>query len=195
MGTFARILLNASTTLLLLLSLALLSLWARSYFRYDSIIRSRTDDSPLEFHTRTFGLDSCWDSLTFRIQVTDVRYVRPELLPTEPPPLRTATSWSHASFFPYQPLRAAQPFAWKRDVTTGPGLRRATIYFVMPSWAMFGLIALPTLALARNWRTRRRAARLDRSKCRACGYDLRATPDRCPECGKTAAGTVAEIAA
>ena len=51
----------------------------------------------------------------------------------------------------------------------------------VPYWALVLVFsALPTIALLRLvQRSRRSRAGL----CPACGYDLRATPDRCPECG------------
>ena len=50
-----------------------------------------------------------------------------------------------------------------------------------PTWALAVVFAaLPAGRVVRwGWRRRRRRAGL----CAACGYDLRATPERCPECG------------
>ena len=51
----------------------------------------------------------------------------------------------------------------------------------IPMWAVALALAVPPALAARRWRRDRRLA--SAGLCPRCGYDLRATPERCPECG------------
>jgi hypothetical protein len=75
-------------------------------------------------------------------------------------------------------------FAWT-TLTEGDGqsyhwdARVARVPYWLPT-AIFVCLAVPCgKRLRRRWCFRR----VPQGSCRACGYDLRATPDRCPECG------------
>lgn len=65
---------------------------------------------------------------------------------------------------------------------------------VLPLWPLLVPVTLITLVLLR--REARRARRVRAGCCANCGYDLRASHDRCPECGRRArsSGTDAEMA-
>jgi hypothetical protein len=55
-------------------------------------------------------------------------------------------------------------------------------FWIAPGWVL--LVLLGTAALCpRIWVSQRRRERDAGQLCRNCGYDLRATPERCPECG------------
>ena len=65
------------------------------------------------------------------------------------------------------------------DEDRADGILRIVMF---PQWLVAGLCGLlPAVRLARR---RRRTLRRRGGLCPACGYDLRATPGRCPECGK-----------
>src|SRR4051794_9429315 len=61
-------------------------------------------------------------------------------------------------------------------------------WVTVPHWS----VALPLAILPLIWSKRlvrgvRQRRRGTHNRCLACGYDLRATPERCPECGATPA--------
>ena len=75
----------------------------------------------------------------------------------------------------------------KRFLGFGTGVIRPELadrYVNIPHWFVASASGVTGILLTRSWHRRRR--RHVAGRCRTCGYDLRATPDRCPECGTAA---------
>lgn len=73
------------------------------------------------------------------------------------------------------------------NMTAGPSssapiLGRFAEVRIAAEWPLLLALALVSLCMARAVKARRNAA--DRRLCPHCGYDLRASFDRCPECGE-----------
>jgi hypothetical protein len=76
---------------------------------------------------------------------------------------------------------ANQTRVWGFAIGSGTNQAGATIVFAVPLWFLTMLSAIP---LGSFYLIRRRLRRISRlGLCPNCGYDLRATPERCPECG------------
>jgi hypothetical protein len=82
--------------------------------------------------------------------------------------------------------REVPPFRWFRFAHARPNnlgpKKTLDIYQVrIPSWFPCLLTAIPPALWLR--RTHRKYKRAKSGLCPTCGYDLRASQDRCPECG------------
>jgi hypothetical protein len=167
-----RRLFTVLSALSLLLCVAVVALWVRSYWEgYGLYYATRRPPAPV----MTWGYAARGGLWVGRMEAD---YRRPgwtfERFPSPP-----AVSYSNE--FP-------------------PGLRLGFGYIprTVPQ-SMYGIVVplwFPSLAAAAApaWyaigvlRRRRRRLRQSKSLCPTCGYDLRATPGRCPECGTVPAG-------
>ena len=62
-----------------------------------------------------------------------------------------------------------------------PGTPPDAWSYATPCWIPAAAFAVAPLIALRRWTHARRRSR--HGLCRRCGYDLRASPGRCPECG------------
>jgi hypothetical protein len=80
----------------------------------------------------------------------------------------------------------------KRNSTFNPSHMSAQL--LAPHWLLFLVFTALSIALCLPDIRRRKDSRKKAGHCKSCGYDLRASPDRCPECGSAAIGNEKRIA-
>jgi hypothetical protein len=169
-----RILFNVATVLSLVLCAVTVALWVRSYGSSHLVI-CRTNAGSYSFISergegcarwietiqRTPLEHAKWS--TYRAVVIDgTHYVPPQS--TE---RRMGGFWIEQGRMPH-PYPGEPAYAYAA--------------LVIPYWSLVVvLMALPlsiAVRIVRRWRNR------NRGLCPSCNYDLRATPARCPECGR-----------
>jgi len=135
------------------------ALWMRSYWRHD-VVGRLSADSDVQFASVSGWFYASW----VPGWMNDLR--------DNPLPL---SDWS----FSHGPIVESNipdfnDRRWFRSGTFGT-------YLQCPHGVI--LVVASAIPMALFLRRRRRRRRHDARSCMECGYDLRATPDRCPECG------------
>jgi hypothetical protein len=167
------------------LCLAILSGWVRSYFVSDQIEWSFPTEPFIHGDSRrsttSVGLTSTRGKLVYY-------YLRQLVIPA-----RAEMEFGHHAD---RPAGEVDGYRWPKermsthltllgtDYRRGAGPSFIIRFLTVPYPIIFALTLLPPAL----WFRRRRLTlrRANASLCPTCGYDLRATPDRCPECGAEA---------
>jgi hypothetical protein len=116
----------------------------------------------------------------------------------QPQLLNNTSSWGYWSVnferkHTFGPWARSVHFGFGRDSFTypwGPSVARRVVIDI--PWYPFVIISgMTTWIWLKGIARRRRARRYEReNRCVSCGYDLRATPERCPECGNVRVQTI-----
>jgi hypothetical protein len=177
-----RRLFNLAAAVSLVMMLAMAALWVRSYWTVPKLVRySRAYDSaPLD------TLEVSCRSGRFIFARHRLGHGGPEGVSYDFFQVRCAEQgwWFDA------PRRTAG-FGWLFERNPPDMVSSFTLVLSAPCWSFVAIM----LVAAAYFRLRVTSRSWADGCCEQCGYDLRATPDRCPECGMAVAAKPAEAAA
>jgi len=168
-------LLNLAAGVSLLLAVAIVFLWVRSHERREGV--SREWKTSTEF--LAWNVESRYSSLELSTSrgLEIGRPTAPQYFYFDQTDYEFVRSPKHGPhWFPRRPVWFEHHPA-SSHVVGGTDLIIAYWLLLLPT------LVLPAIAIVRHRRRRRRETN---NLCPTCGYDLRATPDRCPECGASA---------
>ena len=185
-----RRLLNLLTHPSLLLCAAVAVLWVRSYSAQDFLEHLPVTATPAGFRWWSFSVATWKGVVLAGVERHD--YVRAAMpAPIYDGELHEARARAFASEKKWRSREAedfpmtgdpcpAWGFTWQVVSETTPGYRGYCIGAGSPWWFVLLVCSTPVGLRTVSWLRRRRHGR---RLCPTCGYDLRATPERCPECG------------
>lgn len=179
----------------LLLCLAVCGLWVRSYWRMDTLWTWRATGTAYDGTFRNPWVRSNQGVILLSQNMSWFHYVqrtdRELRLHISLPVQYDSRPAAHDEYWELRP-----PIGWSRwgfggsynpyfendpPDAAGEWRRGTSRRLIFPHWALALLMFLPALPPIRRALRHRRARA--RGLCPHCGYDVRATPDRCPECG------------
>jgi hypothetical protein len=171
----------------LVLCLAMCVIWARSYFRSDDLkyeSRVSVDDT-----SRQWQCASYFGWILLQTHFFEWKNTTPGNL---------EIGWNFVDIgdeghemrkahLKHERLDGVFKLIWWHSIHRSPG-DAATQYGILIS-DLYITLALAISPLFWFLKSGRRRLRQAARRCQICGYDLRATPDRCPECGTTPSQT------
>jgi hypothetical protein len=161
-----RRLTNVATAMSLVVCLGLAALIVRSWIQADTIAYFQDDGSQGGIGSRRGTLYLMWDT-PFAANGMPPREYRWLSWPVPEPPMKPRT----VSFLGFRYYSMSN---WRANSLP-------TRFCAIPLW--FFLVLTGAMPMAWAWRRVRRRLRVRDGCCAGCGYDMRATPERCPECG------------
>ena len=162
------------------ISFAVVGAWPIKQFRFTPVNLGGRLGPPVQFIGDALGhqwTDSWKELFTFvptfrgKVQI----WVDSEGVPLLHDPGPVSESSVHVESPPLPQWYAVSP------ITSYAGVEIPTVAVKWP--AALSFIVSVGLLLRRRWRSVREGRRRSRNQCLRCGYDLRASPKQCPECG------------
>jgi len=195
MQRIGRYILNGVMVVSLLLCVTTIVLWMRSYgVRYEASVAwagDRTSVGPqrgwvLVLISANGGLGFCWLPGENPLAVQRDRGFRFGTLTAVHPDdwYPNSRNIKEEDHWWSDPVSGSWVWRWKGFMASYSRAPWAPwTLATVPHWAMAALTAIPP---AGGWLMRWRRQRRAPGVCASCGYDLRTTPERCPECGAVA---------